>query len=485
VPPARPSTLDRRLRGDAETIALKALEKDRDRRYQSATELADDIGRYLRDEPIAARPPSLAYQVGKFARRNRVLVGLAAAVFLLLTAAITATSWGLVQVSHARERAEREADNANAISGFLKDMLTLASPARAQGRQVTVREALDEASRTLGASLAGKPGVEAAVRSTIGYTYRSLGLYEEAEPHLRSALELRKRDLGASHPDTLVAQADLAMLLDDRGRAQEAIAMLRQTLEAQERVQGAGDLATLKTVASLAWVLREHGAFEESGPLMERAYEGLRGTLGETDPRTLKALTNFALALIDAGEAPRAEALLAPALVTGRQVLGPKHPDFLYMENIQAFAVAQQKRYAEAAALYRTVVEGANEVMGPAHPYTLYWRNSLAWTLVKDKKPEEAEGLFRSVWQDRVKALGETHHDTLDSLSGLARAELDGGDAQGAGETALRVFEQARALGVSGRAVGSQAAEVLVRVYEAAGDAASAEKYRASVIPSK
>ena len=482
VPPARPSTLDRRLRGDVETIALKALEKDRDRRYQSATELSDDIGRYLRDEPIAARPPSVAYQIGKFARRNKVLVGLAAAVFLLLSAAITATSWGLVQVSRARGAAQQEADNANAISGFLKDMLTLASPARAQGRQVTVREALDEASRSLGGTLAGKPGVEAAVRSTIGYTYRSLGLYEEAEPHLRAALELRKRDLGPEHAETLAAQADLAMLLNDRGRAQEAITLLRQTLAAQERAQGASDLATLKTVASLAWVLREHGAYDESGPLMERAYRGLRGSLGERDARTLKALTNHALALIDAGGAARAEALLTPALVTGRQVLGPKHPDYLYMQNIQAFALAQQKRYAEAAELYRAVVEGAGEVMGPAHPYTLYWRNSLAWTLVKDKQPEEAEGLFRSVWQDRERALGGTHHDTLDSLSGLARARLDLGDAEEAEETALRVFERARALGVSGRQVASQAAEVLVRVYEAAGDAASAGRYRASVI---
>ncbi|MCC6659407.1 MAG: serine/threonine protein kinase [Phycisphaerales bacterium] len=481
VPPARPGTVDRRLRGDVETIALKALEKDRDRRYQSATELADDIGRYLRDETIAARPPSLAYQLSKFARRNTLLVSLVAAVFLMLSAAITATSWGLVQVSAARARAQREADNANAISAFLRDMLTLASPARAQGRQVTVREALDEASRSLGSTLAGKPELEAAVRATIGYTYRSLGLYDAAEPHLRSSLELRRRQLGPESPETLTSQADLAMLLDDRGRPAEAITMLRQTLEAQERTLGPDAMDTLRTAASLAWVLREHGGFEESGPLMRRTYEGLRRALGPLDPRTLKALTNHALAMIDSGEAPKAEALLTPALVDAQKVLGERHPDFLYMQNIQAYGLLRQKRYAEAAALYRTVVDMAVDVMGPNHPYTLYWRNSLAWTLVKDGKAAEAEGLFRSVWEERAKTLGEAHHDTLDSMSGVARARLGEGDATGAEEIALKVFAQARALGVAGRGVASQAAEVLVTVYDRAGDTARADQYRPSV----
>jgi tRNA A-37 threonylcarbamoyl transferase component Bud32/tetratricopeptide (TPR) repeat protein len=479
--PARPSTVDRRLRGDVETIALKALEKERERRYQSATELAEDIGRYLRDEPITARPPSVVYQVRKFARRNKALVVLVAGVFVLLSGAVGVTSWGLVQASASGARAQRQADNATAINGFLRDMLTLASPARAQGRQVTVREALDEASRNLLATLSGNPEVEAGVRSTVGYTYRSLGLYEESEPHLRAALELRRRELGPGHPETLSAKADLAMLLNDRGRAGEAIVMLREVYEAQRSARaplGPDALDTLKTASSLAWVLREHGGGDEARVLFRRSYEGLRNALGSNDPRTLKALTNHALAQIDGGDPAEAERMLGPALEAARRVLGERHPDYLYMQNIQAWGLAKQKRYAEAAALYRAVVERADTVMGPTHPYTLFWKNSLAWTVLKNGGAAEAEELFDMVWSARVASLGATHHDVLDSLAGLSRAKLELGKLDEAETLALRAYGAASALGVPGRTAAGEAAEVLAKVYEAKGDAGRAASYR-------
>jgi serine/threonine protein kinase len=211
-PPVRPSTANTSLRGDLETITLKALEKDRERRYRSASELADDIKRYLADEPINARPPSLPYQLRMFARRNRALVGLVSASFLLLVGAIAGTCWGLLQVNRARQAAEVEADNATALNEFLRDMLTLASPARSQGNTITVREALDQASLRLASLPPGRPEVEAAIHSVIGTTYRSLGLYDRAEPHLRKALELRTGVLGSEDPASLASVTDMALL---------------------------------------------------------------------------------------------------------------------------------------------------------------------------------------------------------------------------------------------------------------------------------
>src|SRR5262249_25247028 len=138
-PPARPSTINRALRGDLETVTLKALEKDRDRRYRSASELADDLKRYQAAEPISARPPSLAYQLRMVTRRNRALVTLSSGALLLLLAAILGTTWGLVEVNAARTRAITQAANAKALNDFITDMLTLASPARSRGNRVTVR----------------------------------------------------------------------------------------------------------------------------------------------------------------------------------------------------------------------------------------------------------------------------------------------------------------------------------------------------------
>jgi non-specific serine/threonine protein kinase/serine/threonine-protein kinase len=155
--PARPSTIDRTLRGDIETIALKTLDKERDRRYRSASELADDLKRYLADEPISARPPSLIYQFQMFARRNRALVILVAAGILFLVAATFGTSWGLVQVNKARARAQAEADNAKALNNFLRDMLTLATPAKSQGNKVTCARRWTLPPRSSRASGPGKP----------------------------------------------------------------------------------------------------------------------------------------------------------------------------------------------------------------------------------------------------------------------------------------------------------------------------------------
>ena len=478
--PTRPSTIDRRLRGDVETIALKALEKDRDRRYQSATELGDDIARFLRDEPIAARPPSVFYQMRKFARRNRPLVGAIVFAAVLLAAGVAAMSWGLVQVSAARAQAEREAANTRAINDFLRDMISLASPYRAQGREVTVREALDEAAGRLAAGGAGAPGtpeVEAGVRSTIGQTYRQLGLNDQAEPHLTAAYELRRRHLGEEHPETLASLVDLATLSNDRGRGDEAVPLLRDALERQRRVLGPDHPDTLRTTGSLAWVLRELSEFDDAEPLFRAALEGHRRRFGPADPRTIKSITNLALTLIDSGRLDEAQVVLAPALRDGLRVLGARHPDYLYVRNIEAFLRLRQRRFAEAADLYRGVVADATEVLKADHPYTLYWQGSLAWAELERPDPAEAERLFTDVLRARRAKLGEAHHDTLDSMAGLARALAAQGRLEEAEPLALRAYEAAQPRGRSAAGVAREALTVLVLAAESRGETARAAEY--------
>lgn len=478
--PPRPSTIDRRLRGDIETIALKAIEKDRERRYQSASDLADDIARYLRDEPIAARPPSVAYQLRMFARRNRALVALAAVVVGATGMVVAGTTWGLVQARAARAEAQREADNAKAIIAFLHDMFTLASPARAQGRNVSLREALDLATRAIPTSLAGRPGVEAAVRLTVGFTYRTLGQFDAAEAQLRTALDLSRRALGPTHPDTLRAQMELALLLHDRGQGDEALPMLRATLDDAERVLGRDHVMTLRAVSSLAWALRGMGRGPEAEPLFRRAFDQSRRTLGPTDSVALKAATNYALALIDAGDFERAAGVLDPSIETARAVLGERHPDFLYMQNIRAFLLSQQKRHAEAADLYRTVVDGAVVVLGADHPYTLYWKNSLAWSTLKKGDAPAAEGLFRETLPARVRVLGDGHPDTLDTRNGLAWSLNAQGRHDDAEPIARRVLDQASNLGRAGRAVAADALTALVEALEGQGRRDEADALRSA-----
>ncbi len=485
--PARPSTIDRRLKGDVETIVLKAMEKDREHRYQSASELAEDISRHLRDEPITARPPSVLYQFRKFARRNRMLVAMVAAVAGMLVLAVLGTTWGMVQASRARAAAERDAESARAINEFLRDMLTMAAPQRAQGRPVTIREALDRAAEKLGTTLAGRGAVEAGVRATLGATYRSLGMMDAAEPHLRAALDLQRKELGPEHPQTLASEVELGLLLNDQGRTGDAIPMIREALGVSRRVLGEDHPDTLRTASALAWVLRGHGRNADAAPLFRRAHEGMLRALGPEDPRTIKAATNLALALIDEQSFDEAARVLDSTLESARRVLGERHPDYMYVQNIRAFMLSGQGRHAEAAALWRIVVERASEVMGPEHPYTLYWKNSLAWAVLKDgaapgepggARAPEAEALFRGVLEARRRAIGEHHPDTLDTEAGVAWSLNAQGKFAEAEPIARRTLEAAEGLGQAGRSVRADALTAVIDASEGQGKHEEAARAR-------
>jgi eukaryotic-like serine/threonine-protein kinase len=215
--PTRLSFGTRAVAGDVETIVAKALEKEKERRYGSAAELAEDIRRFLRDEPISARPPSAAYQVRRFARRHKAIAGGALIALLALVVGVVATSWQAVRASRAERvaearasEAEQERAKAEAVTSFLTEMLGSVDPSQARGRDVSVREALDAAAARIEAGgMAAQPGVEIAVRNVIGTTYSSLGHFDAAERHLRAALDLATR----THASPLVRAETQARLV--------------------------------------------------------------------------------------------------------------------------------------------------------------------------------------------------------------------------------------------------------------------------------
>jgi non-specific serine/threonine protein kinase/serine/threonine-protein kinase len=481
--PARPSSIDRALRGDLETVTLKALEKDRDRRYRSASELAEDLKRYLNAEPITARPPSLTYQLRMFTRRNRAVVALASGAVLLLISAIIGTSWGLVQVNRARERAQTQAANAKALNDFMTDMLTLASPARSLGNKVTVREALDLASQRLASFTPAQAEVEAAVRAVIGQTYRSLGLYDRAEPHLRRALDLRRQRLGENSPDTLVSVTDLALLLNDRGQGPEAAAMLRDNLAAQERAAGPDSPDTLRTASALAWVLRDQGKSEEAEALFRRVLDGNRRATGPDSARSVKAMTELAMVLIDARKLEPAEKFLDTAVDAGRRVLGERHPDFLYTLNTRGWLLYNQEKYNDAAAVFASVVNTAKQVMPPDHAWTMLWTSNLGWSLVNAGRFDEAEPVFRQLLEPSRRLLGDEHRETVRAQIGLALALAGQKRFEEAQSLAQSAYESALARGPAW--LRNTAIESLARIYEQWGKPDEAARYRALLPPSE
>jgi len=477
--PTRPSTINKGLRGDIETIVLKALEKDRDRRYRSASQLADDIHRYLRDEPITARPPSVAYQARMFARRHRVLVGAGTVVGLALVVAVVGIAWGLVQAKAARAHAQTEADNAKAISEFLRGVLILPSPAIAQSHKYTVEEALDIASGKISSGLVGKGDVESDIRTIIGTTYRSLGNYESAEAHLQSALDLRVKAHGDTDPAALSLMSQIAGVKTSRGKGTEALAMLRRVLDLQETKLGKHDPATLRTMSELGWALYGRHELIEAERLFRGLLEGNRVAFGPDSPATIKAMSTLSMALIDLRRLDEAQTLTETAMDRGKIALGERHPDYLYTQNVRAWLLRNQGKLAESIELYKRLTAMADMVMGVEHPYTLYWKSGMAWTMVLAKRPAEAEPIFRQNLEVQRRRLGPDHPETLDAQVGLGRALLDLERPAESETFLLNALERAQSHGVQTRMALGEAAKTLVMLYDGQQRTAEADKYRA------
>ena len=300
-------TINRAYRGDIETIVAKALEKERERRYQAASDLAEDIRRYLSDQPIAARPVTTVYQLRKFARRNRALVTGVLAAFVALLIGVVGTTSQAVRATRERNRARQaerlaadrmvqaqaEADKFRAINEFFNDMLASADPGK-DGRDVRVAEVLDRASQTVADEMADQPEIQTSLQNTIGATYVGLGLFSAAEPQLREALATRESLLGEEHPDTLITAKNLAAVLRELGQLPEAESLLRRVLRVRSRELGTGHPGTLETMNSLADVLQKQGKIVEAEAMWRDVLAGQRAALDRNDPQLAITLNNLA-----------------------------------------------------------------------------------------------------------------------------------------------------------------------------------------------
>src|SRR5262249_883093 len=198
-----PGQLPSLLHGDLHWITMKALDRDRARRYDSPSELAADIGRYLRNEPIFARPAGTGYRLRKYALRHRVAVGVTTGLALLVV------GFAVIQAAQLR-RTTRERDRANRITEFMTNMFKVTNPSEARGKTVTAREILDKASQDVNAGLARDPELQAQMMDVMGQVYDNLGLYARAQTLLQRSVDIRRRVLGAENLDTLRSMSNLS-----------------------------------------------------------------------------------------------------------------------------------------------------------------------------------------------------------------------------------------------------------------------------------
>ena len=427
-------TVNHTYRGDVDTIVGKALEKDKTRRYASAAELAADLRRHLRDEPIMARRPSASYVLQKFARRNKALVVGVVTVFVVLVLGIVASSWEAVHARRAEAKARQQTAIAQAVNDFLqKDLLAQASASNQSGPgakpdpDLKVRTALDRAAARIEGKFDSQPEVEAAIRKTMGNTYADLAQYAESRKQLERAVDLERRVWGPENPQTLNTLNDLGRAAWHEGKYSEAERILAPALEIERRVLGPEHPDTLFCMNSLGNVYRAQGKDAQAEALYSQTLEIRRRVLAPEHRDTLISMNNLANVYWSQGKYGQAQALYSQALAIQRRVLGPEHPDtFLSMGNL-ADAYARDGKYAEAEPLFNQTVEISRRVLGPEHPRTLAFLMDLASMYQRQGRYAAAETLATQVLAGRLRALGSEHPDTIPSAPDLALAYLSQG----------------------------------------------------------
>jgi serine/threonine protein kinase/tetratricopeptide (TPR) repeat protein len=417
---ADPPTLARQLRGDLDAITLKALEKDRARRYATPSDLSSDIGRYLRNEPVLARPASAGYRARKYIRRHRVGVGVAAAAAVLL---ISVT---LVQAFELR-RIRRERDRADRVTEFMTGMFKVSDPSQTRGNDIRAREILDKASKQIDTGLAKEPELQAQMMHVMGTVYESLGLFANAESLLRRSVEIRRSSLGPRNPDTLQSMSALAEVLTYESHYADAEKLCRETLDARRAVLGSEHRDTLSSMTWLAWTLFLEGRYPEAEKLHREAVEVARRVLGPDDRVTLVAMNRLAIDFVEQGKYPEAEKAFREVLEGDLRTLGSDHQDTLGTLNNLATTLDKEGKFAESEKLNSDALQAYRRVLGPEHPRTLMCMENLASVLQKEKRYPEAEKLDRDAVEISRRRLGPENRSTLVAMGNLADVLTDEG----------------------------------------------------------
>lgn len=470
---------------EIDTIVLKTLAKDPERRYQSAAALREDIERYLNGEPIEAKRDSRWYLLKKMLRRHRVAATLSLLSLILvvgfgLTMAVlyrrAATAEALAQ--EAAQTARTEAQKAELVGNFLEGVLSSVDP-NAAGRDVLVRDVLDAAAVRLETEMQEEPEVQAALHQAIGNAYRSLGLYDEAETQLRAAVAIHE-DLGSADPLPYAESlSNLGAVQGSRAEFAEAERLYRTALAIYREHPEEDDALLALTLNNLGGILFQAGRLEEAAPLYREALALNRERLGnETHPDMAFNLILLAGLQRATGDFEEAEVLSREALSLYRELLGDRHPTVAYCRNLLALTLQGQDDYESAEPLFRKALAVRLEELGEDHPDVANSLHNLAVLLHETGRAEEAEEHCRRAIDVQRRSLPPKHPDLARSLLLLGRILLEREDYAGA-ETYMLLSHDAlvTARGEDDRLV-ARARRHLARLYQAWGKPDQAMAYQ-------
>ena len=386
----------KRLRGDLDSIVLKALRKEPHQRYASVDALSEDIQHHLDGRPVAARKGTFSYRTGKFVRRHWVGVSAALLVLVAIVGGAVLATYGLVRARRAEAEALHQAAKATAINQFLQDTLFSAQPHLGQGRETKVIDALAAAVPRIDTAFRDQPEIRAAVQHTIGRSYADLGMLAEAEPLLQQSLATRRQLLGPSHVDVAESLHGMAALAFQKGDFKTAESLYREALEVDRRALGPDSMEVGAILNDLAMTLEEgKGDYDGAQPLLEESLAIKRAHLGPRDADLAQSLNNLGMLHYRKKDYAKAEPLFREALALNREVRGDDNADVSAGLNNLGLLLRARGDYRGAADLHRQAVEIDRRVFGPVHTEVGGALNNLAVDLQKAGDLQEAEARLR------------------------------------------------------------------------------------------
>ena len=460
---SEPPRLIRVVSGDLDWIVMKALEKDRTRRYETANGLALDVQRFLTNEVISARPPSRLYKLRKLVFRNKLLFIAVGVISALLVASLIIVSASLARERQAHREAESDKQKAQQITQFLEEMLQGVGPSVARGRNTEIlRDILDRTDARVGNELANQPSVEAELRTFIGRVYHEIGNYDKAEEMHRKALALHQRLSGSKSPAAAVSLYEVGLALCKKGDLREAESAHREALETRRRLFGNKSVEVAASLNELARVYRHQQRLTESEALTREGLDIRRQLFGNENLEVANSLQHLMFVLGDEGKYAECETTARDALEMRRRLLGTEHvlvaaslldlawatgwTDKVKAESLQREALAMQRKLlgdehpdvsislsslgerlrqrgnlTEAHTLSSAALSVQRKVLGEDSPAYQFSLASLALTLEQEEKWAEAEAAHREGLALRRKRTGNEDPKTLAELAGLVR----------------------------------------------------------------
>lgn len=430
-----PGQLRRTLADSLDWVVLKAMEKNRERRYQSVSAFVIDIENYLHHRPVRARPPSRSYVLQQFVRRNRKVVTAVSLIVLALVAGVTLATVGFVRASEAERVAKREAETTKKTLDFMVDLFKADDPSESLGEDILVKDIFERGVERV-KELESQPEVQARLMHTMGLVYRNAAEYEKARPLLARALEQwinANQENSSEVADTLLELGELQRIDGDLEAARRSH---ERALEIKRKLYGDQHISVAASLVNVGQVMVDDGSYDEGEAMYRRGLDIFRGQQQESTDVAgylASALNDLAVVREKQGDLVEAERVYRQALVLRRELHGDVHTEIASTLNNLGTVLSKQTKLDDAEAAYREALAIREKVYGPNHDRVGVTLNNLGLLLRKRGDLSAAESLYRRSLAIRQAKFGDRPHTSvataLNNLAGLLRAR---GDVSGA-----------------------------------------------------